>query len=392
MNVAKPKDAETAFGPRRPRLAVIETTQRCDHACIFCGSRAGTGRKSELTTAEIRDVVAQLAALGTESVDLSGGETYLRDDWLDLIRAVVDAGMECSLITAGRAMTAERARAARAAGLTRAGVSIDGLEATHNELRRIPGSFRQAFAALQVLREAGIEVGCNTQVSLRNWRELGALSELLVNEHLYGWQIQLMIPMGRAAEIPDLWLQPFDLLEVIPAVAEVIERCADRGLYVFAGDNVGYFGPHEAILRRYTSRDRHMLGCAAGLVAIGIAPNGDVKGCSALDGERFRAGNVRSDGLVDLWRDSPELHFNLESAEPELWGYCAECYYRQVCRAGCPATATALFGKPGNNPYCHHRALEHAARGTRERLVRVGSRKSGLRGGAICEIHVEACE
>jgi radical SAM protein with 4Fe4S-binding SPASM domain len=257
-------------------------------------------------------------------------------------------------------------------------------------LRRIPGSFRQAFRALQFLREAGIEVGCNTQVSRRNWRDLRPLSDLLVKEQLYGWQIQLMIPMGRAAEIVELWLQPFDLLDVIPAVAEVIEHAAGFGLRVFAGDNVGYFGPHEAVLRRYTSRDRHSLGCAAGLVAIGIAPNGDVKGCSALDGERFRAGNVRTHDLENLWDNAEELHINCESAPSELWGYCAECYYREVCRAGCPATSTALFGKPGNNPYCHHRALEHAARGERERLVQVGSHQTGLRGGAICEIRVES--
>jgi len=30
-----------------------------------------------------------------------------------------------------------------------------------------------------------------------------------------------------------------------------------------------------------------------------------------------------------------------------------------------------LFGRPGNNPYCHHRVLELAARGLRERVVRV---------------------
>jgi hypothetical protein len=42
-----------------------------------------------------------------------------------------------------------------------------------------------------------------------------------------------------------------------------------------------------------------------------------------------------------------------------------------VCRAGCTWTTHTLFGRPGNNPYCHHRALELAARGFRERIVRV---------------------
>ena len=34
-------------------------------------------------------------------------------------------------------------------------------------------------------------------------------------------------------------------------------------------------------------------------------------------------------------------------------------------------TSESLLGKPGNNPLCHHRALEHARSKKRERLVRV---------------------
>ena len=30
-----------------------------------------------------------------------------------------------------------------------------------------------------------------------------------------------------------------------------------------------------------------------------------------------------------------------------------------------------FFGKAGNNPYCHHRALYHSKKGLRERLRRV---------------------
>ncbi len=53
----------------------------------------------------------------------------------------------------------------------------------------------------------------------------------------------------------------------------------------------------------------------------------------------------------------------------DLWGFCRDCYYADVCLGGCTATSFALFGRPGNNPYCHHRALELHRRGRRERLV-----------------------
>jgi MoaA/NifB/PqqE/SkfB family radical SAM enzyme len=76
-----------------------------------------------------------MAELGVKEVTLIGGEAYLRDDWLDLIRAVRGHGMDCSVTTGARAMTRERARGAREAGLQSISVSVDGLRGTHDALR-----------------------------------------------------------------------------------------------------------------------------------------------------------------------------------------------------------------------------------------------------------------
>jgi hypothetical protein len=56
--------------------------------------------------------------------------------------------------------------------------------------------------------------------------------------------------------------------------------------------------------------------------------------------------------------------------ERDLWGFCKTCYYAETCRAGCSWTSHVLFGKPGNNPFCHHRAIELLGEGKRERIVR----------------------
>jgi hypothetical protein len=44
-----------------------------------------------------------------------------------------------------------------------------------------------------------------------------------------------------------------------------------------------------------------------------------------------------------------------------------------VCKAGCTWTGHVLFGRRGNNPICHHRALELMSAGKRERIVRVAA-------------------
>jgi hypothetical protein len=67
--------------------------------------------------------------------------------------------------------------------------------------------------------------------------------------------------------------------------------------------------------------------------------------------------------------NAPELNINIGPAD-YLWGFCRSCEYAELCRGGCSWTAHVFFGKRGNNPYCHHRALENQQRGIRERLVR----------------------
>jgi MoaA/NifB/PqqE/SkfB family radical SAM enzyme len=94
----------------RPIYAVWEVTLRCDLTCRHCSSRAGRARPDELTTAEAFDLVAQLAELGVREVTLIGGEAYLRGDWLEIIQAIRKHKMECTLVTGGRGMTADRAR------------------------------------------------------------------------------------------------------------------------------------------------------------------------------------------------------------------------------------------------------------------------------------------
>jgi len=76
---------------------VWEITLACDLKCLHCCSRAGQKRERELTTAECLDVVSALARLSAREVTLIGGEAYLRNDWIEIVRAVRAHGMRCAI-------------------------------------------------------------------------------------------------------------------------------------------------------------------------------------------------------------------------------------------------------------------------------------------------------
>ena len=114
-----------------------------------------------------------------------------------------------------------------------------------------------------------------------------------------------------------------------------------------------------------------MASCGAGRTTLGIEADGAIKGCPSLPTEPWTGGNIRDHSLQDIWERAAPLRYTRDRTVDDLWGFCRSCYYADECRAGCTWTAFSLFGKPGNNPLCHHRALEMQRQGKRERLVQV---------------------
>lgn len=360
-----PREADTLV---RPIYAVWEVTLACDLSCRHCGSRAGRARPDELTTDECLDLVDQLADLGCQEVILIGGEAYLRDDCWEIVRRIRERGMQPLITTGGRGLGAERARAAKEAGVASVSVSIDGNEATHDRLRGARGSHEAALAALRHLREAGVRVSANTQINRLSAPELPDVLETIIAHGVHSWQIQITVPMGRAADEPDVLLQPYDLLDLFPVLDRLQDRCREARVMLWPGNNIGYFGPFETKLKG-TMPSGHMASCGAGRSGLGIESDGTIKGCPSLSTESWAGGNVREHRLKEIWERSKPLRYTRDRTAADLWGFCGTCYYAEECLGGCTWTAETLFGTPGNNPLCHHRALEMQRAGKRERIV-----------------------
>jgi radical SAM protein with 4Fe4S-binding SPASM domain len=356
--------------PLHPAYVVWELTLACDQPCTHCGSRAGEARSTELSTDAALKVVGQLAAAGAREVVLIGGEAYLHPGFLDIISALAGAGIRPTLTTGGRAVTPTLAASMRTAGLHTASVSIDGLAPTHDLMRANRGSFVSATAALRHLRAAGVLTAANTNLNRLNAADLEGLYDHLASLGISSWQVQITAPLGRAADRPDLLLQPFDLLDLLPRVTALKIKARAAGILLMPGNNLGYFGPEEATLRSLAPDGRdHWQGCQAGRFVMGIESDGAVKGCPSLQTAHYVGGNLQESTLADIWAQAPELAFARSRTVADLWGFCRSCTFAANCLGGCSFTAHAVFGRPGNNPYCHYRARTLARTGRRERLV-----------------------
>jgi MoaA/NifB/PqqE/SkfB family radical SAM enzyme len=110
------------------------------------------------------EVADQLCDLGVLEVSLIGGEAFLHPGFLAIVRRLTDRGVLVAMATGGVGVDAELARAARAAGLASASVSIDGIGRTHDALRGVRHGFEQGLAAARPLKDAGVYVGLNSQI------------------------------------------------------------------------------------------------------------------------------------------------------------------------------------------------------------------------------------
>lgn len=354
-----------------PVYVVWELTLACDLGCKHCGSRAGKARPEELSTDDCLAVVEELDALGVREVVLIGGEAYLREDWDIIAKALADRGMRVVIGTGARNFTDERIARAEAAGVHSVSISIDGLETTHDRLRGPRGSWAAAIDAAKRIAKSKIHLQVNTQINRLSMPELPALADLFADLGVKSWQVQLTVPMGRAADRQALLLQPYDLLDLFPLLLWIKQTKLDPGgVTLFPSNNVGYFSPFEEMLRFRGERGAHWSGCVSGKWSLGLEADGKIKGCPSLPSKDYTGGYLGKDVLAEVIKTAPELQPMQDRTREDLWGYCKECYYGDVCLGGCTWMAHTLLGKPGNNPYCIHRALEYEKQGMRERVVR----------------------
>lgn len=373
-----------------PAYVVWELTLRCDQRCTHCGSRADMPRAHELNEAEALAVVKDLVALKTKEVILIGGEAYLHEGFLSVTKALRAGGIEVGLTTGGRGITKDLALAMKAAGIDRVSVSIDGLEATHDLLRANKGSFSHAIEALDHLQQATISPTVNTTINRLNKSQLEELYEVLRNAGIRAWQVQIIAPLGRAADRPDMLLQPYDLLDIIPRLAKLKKRAFKDKIIIMSGNNLGYFGPDEALLRSPSEEmSDYFSGCQAGRFIMGIESNGTIKGCPSLQTDAYAAGSVKEQPLTTLWHSSKQLLSLRNGSKKELWGFCETCDFKEPCQGGCTFTAHSLFGKAGNNPYCFYRASVMAKKGLKERLIRTSEAWGSPFDHALFRIEIE---
>lgn len=347
---------------REPRTCIWEITHRCNLRCVHCEKLCGEVSPRELSNEKLRTVARDLVQLGCRDVHVTGGEPLLHPQWRELCRDFADLGLRISLVTNGTLLDQSRLDQVVAAGVGSLGVSLDGLQYTHDSIRRRPGPgpspWRETVAALERALPR-IETIVITVVNRRNLAELPALREFLAGLGVRRWQIQLAVPVGRVLELA----QPFVIapaeLETLTAFI-VDARVGGKPPRIDASDNIGYFTERELGLRGSPEAPSLWTGCQAGIRSVAITYDGRVRGCSIMPPE-FDAGDLHDESIATIWNDAERFAYSTRFDAGRLAGPCGRCRVGPLCRAGCTTMAYWTTGSIYSNPFCLHRVRGRCA-------------------------------
>ena len=156
-------EAPTRVGARRPPagpVVIWNLVRRCNLTCQHCYSiSCDKDFPGELSSEEVCRVMDDLKAFGVPVLILSGGEPLLRPDIFELAQRAKAMGFYVGLSTNGTLIDASNVARIASAGFYYVGISLDGMEATHDRFRRKEGAYRAALHGLRLCREAGSKVG-----------------------------------------------------------------------------------------------------------------------------------------------------------------------------------------------------------------------------------------
>src|SRR6201993_2095377 len=142
---------EKARARNVPLGAQIDLTYRCNERCVHC--YLDHDDHGEMTTAEIRDVLDQLADAGVFFLTVSGGEVFMRRDFLDIIEYARSL-MFCVKIKTNAFMIGDK-EAERLRDLMVQDVQVSIYShrpEVHDAITLLPGSLKRSIAGIRRLR------------------------------------------------------------------------------------------------------------------------------------------------------------------------------------------------------------------------------------------------
>jgi len=135
----------------------FDITYRCNERCVHC--YLDHDDHGEMTTAEIVDVLEQLADAGVFFLSLSGGEVLMRRDFFEIVERARQLLFNVKVKTNGVMIREKEAARLRQLGVEQIQISVySHRPEVHDAITKLPGSLKRTVQAIRFLKSQGLKV------------------------------------------------------------------------------------------------------------------------------------------------------------------------------------------------------------------------------------------
>jgi radical SAM protein with 4Fe4S-binding SPASM domain len=301
-----------------PLSVQIDLTYRCNERCVHC--YLDHEDHGEMTTAEIKHLLEELAEAGVFVLTFSGGEIFLRKDFFEILEYARLHLQFCVKLKTNAILIREReATRLRDLGVESIQISIySHRPEIHDAITLVPGSLKRSLDAVRFLKAQGFRVILANVLMIQNAQDYPGVRAL-------------------AAEMGvECTLDP-TITPMMDGDRSILSLNVDRDALrqVFRDEAlVGDADEFCAIPDPASENALNSLPCSAGHTSCYVSPYGEVFPCVQFP---FPTGNVRQQRFIDIWRHSDQMN-EVRSIHLKDLTTCTSCTHVSNCTR-CPGLA-----------------------------------------------------
>jgi len=308
---------QKAFDLGVPLAVHLDVTYRCNERCIHC--YLDHDDHGEMTTAEIKRTLDQLAEAGVFFLSLSGGEVFLRRDFFEIVEHARSQLFAVKIKTNAVMIGEAEAQRLRALNIDTIQISLySHRPEVHDAITKLPHSFERTVRGIRFLRDQGLRVTIANVLMTSNIADHSGVQQLAAELGVHYTLDPTITPMmdGDTAVL-DLRVGGKELEDIMHSPALVPnqeEFCA----------------PPKPV----TEDDLDGYSCSAAHSFCYISPYGDVFPCVQFP---LPTGNIRRERFLDIWNHSPQMN-EVRSIRARDLTVCSSCSHVSSC-SRCPGLA-----------------------------------------------------
>lgn len=310
-----------------------ECDQRCEHCYIF--SLENKICINEMKFEDIEKVIDNCLEMCKNMNRLpyfyiTGGDPILHKDFWEVANLLKEREIPFGILGNPFHLDNEVCDKLRSYGCRKYQLSIDGMRATHDRIRK-PGSFDTTIEKISCIRNAGIDCAIMTTVSRTNMNEMEDIIDLVVRNKVDIFAFARYCPTNFEKQTH---IEANEYRDLLSKIWTKFEEYKDCGTTFNLKDHLwNLFLYEKGLFKIPEGLDQEVMydGCNCGNCHMTILPTGDVYACRRMES---RIGNALENKMQDIFNGSPMNAYRQYSKFEK----CSTCELLRFCR-GCPAVA-----------------------------------------------------